>query len=102
MSEEINIKFYDSEIEELRKENQSLRTRIKTIKRKRKVQTQKKNKYKELLTDLQNSLTIKNKNWNELKNWLEEKLSKDIYNDGMYYGFKSCLSKLNELERGEE
>lgn len=41
-------------------------------------------------------------NWNELKKWLEEKLSSDIYNDGMYYGFKSCLSKLNELERGEE
>lgn len=37
----------------------------------------------------------------ELRNWLEKKLASDNYSDGMYYGFKSCLSKLNELEGGK-
>lgn len=37
----------------------------------------------------------------KLKSWLEKKLSSDNYNDGMYYGFKICLSKLNELEGGK-
>jgi len=39
-------------------------------------------------------------NWKELKKWLEDKLASDIYSDGMYYGFKICLSKLNEIESG--
>ena len=45
---------------ELQKENQSLRTRIKTIKRRRKHQTQKLNKYKLVVTDLRNALEKKN------------------------------------------
>ena len=100
MSEEINIKFYDPEIEELRKENQSLRTRIKTIKRTRKAQTQKKNKYKELLSYMQNSLTIKNNNWNELKKWLEEKAEDN--KDFIVYRLMilRVLDKIQEIETG--
>lgn len=37
----------------------------------------------------------------ELRSWLENKLATDNYADGVYYGFKSCLSKLNELEGDE-
>ena len=38
----------------------------------------------------------------ELRSWLEKKLASDNYTDGMYYGFKICLSKLNELEGKDE
>lgn len=34
----------------------------------------------------------------ELRSWLENKLTSDNYTDGVYYGFKSCLLKLNKLE----
>lgn len=34
----------------------------------------------------------------ELRSWLENKLASDNYTDGAYYGFKSCLLKLNKLE----
>ena len=34
----------------------------------------------------------------ELRSWLENKLASDNYTDGVYYGFKSCLLKLNKLE----
>lgn len=44
----------------MKEENKSLRKRIKTIKRLRKKQTQKKNKYKSIIIDLQNALTEKN------------------------------------------
>lgn len=36
----------------------------------------------------------------ELRSWLENKLASDNYTDGVYYGFKSCLLKLNKLEGG--
>lgn len=36
----------------------------------------------------------------ELRSWLENKLASDNYTDGAYYGFKSCLLKLNKLEGG--
>ena len=38
----------------------------------------------------------------ELRSWLEKNLASDNYTDGMYYGFKICLSKLNELEGKDE
>lgn len=50
-----------NKIDKLSNENQSLRTRIKTIKRLRKHQTQKKNKYKSIVTDFQKALEKKNK-----------------------------------------
>ena len=50
------IKQLEQQNKELQKENQSLRTRIKTIKRRRKHQTQKLNKYKLVVTDLRNAL----------------------------------------------
>ena len=38
----------------------------------------------------------------ELRNWLEEELSKsDTYVDGYVIGIKSSLSKLNKLEGGK-
>ena len=49
-----------NKIDKLSNENKSLRIRIKTIKRLRKHQTQKKNKYKSIITNLQNALTKKN------------------------------------------
>ena len=54
------IKQLEQQNKELQKENQSLRTRIKTIKRRRKHQTQKLNKYKLVVTDLRNALEKKN------------------------------------------
>ena len=38
----------------------------------------------------------------ELRSWLEKKLASDNYSDGMYYGFKICLSKLNESDKVKE
>lgn len=60
------------DIEKLLKENHSLRTRIKTIKRLRKKQTQKKNKYKSIVTDFQKALEKKNKKIDKAINHIKE------------------------------
>ena len=59
LEREKNKKLHNK-IDKLLKENESLRARIKTIKRLRKKQTQKKNKYKSIVTDFQKALEKKN------------------------------------------
>lgn len=54
-----NLELHNK-IDKLSNENQSLRTRIKTIKRLRKKQTQKKNKYKSIVIEFQKALEKKN------------------------------------------
>ena len=66
-----NLELHNK-IDKLSNENQSLRTRIKTIKRLRKKQTHKKNKYKSIIIDLQNALTEKNNKIDEISNFIKE------------------------------
>lgn len=59
-------------IKELKQKNESLRKRIETIKRRRKKQTQRINKYKLLIADMQNSLALKNQKIKELEKRIQE------------------------------
>lgn len=65
------VKEIEIYIKNLEEENKNLRKRIKTIKRLRKHQTQKKNKYKSIVIDLQNVLTEKNNKINKAIRMLE-------------------------------
>lgn len=59
-------------IKELKQKNESLRKRIETIKRRRKKQTQRINKYKLLIADMQNSLAFKNQKIKDLEKRIQE------------------------------
>ena len=59
MTPEEEIKYLRQCVRELQQKNNSLKTRIKTIKRRRQKQTQKIKKYKELITNMNNSLNNK-------------------------------------------
>lgn len=100
---EINLDCIDKqsqEIEQLEKENESLRRRIKTIKRRRKYQTRKKNKYKSLLIDRENVLTRKNKEKADLINWLESK-NKFHYKNGKIEDNYILVSEVLNKVRGD-
>lgn len=62
------IKLLEKENQQLKEQNNSLKTRIKTIKRRRKLQTQKLRKYRELITNMQNKLQRKNKVIEKIRN----------------------------------
>lgn len=79
--EEITIKFKGNlidYIDKLQQENSSLRTRIKTIKRRRKHQTQKLNKYKTVVTDLRNALEKKNNKIDKAIEYIKNKQVIDL------------------------
>lgn len=88
------------ENQQLKKENTSLRTRIKTIKRIRKKQTQKKNKYKLQIIEIQNLNQQLKDNWNELKKWLENTIEQ--YGGFAKYRFECVYNKMQELEGNNE
>lgn len=88
-----------NKIDKLLKENESLRARIKTIKRLRKKQTQKKNKYKSIITNLQNALTKKNNKIDKaieyMKDFIFEPLA--VYEDRKLIMFNENLRNFEKI-----
>lgn len=92
----------EQENQQLRKENKSLRDRIKTIKRTRKKQTQKKNRYKQVITVLQNSLTIKNNVLDEIREITKSSITSYDFGGSRaslvqgFYDINDALDKVKE------
>lgn len=96
--------------QQLKKENTSLRTRIKTIKRIRKKQTKKKNKYKLQIIEIQNSnQQLKQKYLNAIADYESEKSKNqrainkidNMFNNGDEYTIIDDLIELDKILKGE-
>ena len=90
-----HIEELHNKIDKLLKENESLRARIKIIKRFRKKQTQKKNKYKSIVIDFQKALEKKN---NKIDKAIEL-AKRQLLSNSNYTGYtdEMCLKDLLEI-----
>ena len=88
-------------ITNLQQENESLRTRIKTIKRLRKKQTQKKNKYKSIIFDEEQKLKDYKSRIDKAVEYINKEFKDEPYSV-FIYGKTNIDKLLNILQNGSE
>lgn len=98
------IDYYDelyNNIDKLLKENESLRARIKIIKRLRKKQTQKKNKYKSIVINFQKALEKKNNKIDKAIEYIEKDTCYDSEHTYYDVDVEDILTILEILKGGD-